>query len=145
MERNDNTSISSGVTDTNALSQRCNQVAFDSGATYHSTNQNRHPGIQRAGVGSTDHGEYRPRCINVRHAAGHSPDAITCGATRNPTEMVYCSYMQIKKNDKTIHCVIYDYVQHQKWLGYRKRAHRRNAYTRAAIRRLTHAISLFNR
>ena len=47
--------------------------------------------------GSTDHGEYRPRCINVRHAAGHSPDAITCGATRTPTEIVYCSYIQIKK------------------------------------------------
>ena len=29
-----------------------------------------------------DHGEYRSRCINVRHAAGHSPDAITCSDTR---------------------------------------------------------------
>ena len=57
-------------------------MTFDSGATYHSTNQNRLPGIQRAVVGSTDHGEYRPRCINLRHAAGHSPDAITCGDTR---------------------------------------------------------------
>ena len=68
-----------------------------------------------------DHGEYRPRCINVRHADGHSPDAIT------PTEIVYCSYIQIiKKHDSLRH------VQHQKWLVYRKRAHRRNAYTRAA-------------
>ena len=67
------------------------------------------------------HGEYRPRCINVRHADGHSPDAIT------PTEIVYCSYIQIiKKHDSLRH------VQHQKWLVYRKRAHRRNAYTRAA-------------
>ena len=29
-----------------------------------------------------EHGEYRSRCINVRHAAGHSPDAITCSDTR---------------------------------------------------------------
>ena len=50
-ERNENTSISSGVTDTNAISKRCNQETLDSGATYHSTNQNRPPGIQRAGVG----------------------------------------------------------------------------------------------
>ena len=53
-----------------------------------STNRSRPPGIQRAVVGS--------RCINVRHAAGHSPDAIT------PTEIVYCSYIQIIK---TIHFV----------------------------------------
>ena len=33
-ERNENTSISSGVTDTNAISPRCNQGIFDGGATY---------------------------------------------------------------------------------------------------------------
>ena len=43
---------------------------------------------------------------------------------------------------KTIHCVIY---YHGKWLSYRKRTHQRNAYTRVSIRRLTRAISLFNR
>ena len=35
-ERNENTSISSGVTDTNAISPRCNQGTFDGGATYRS-------------------------------------------------------------------------------------------------------------
>ena len=35
-ERNENTSISSGVTDTSAISQRCNPGAFDGGATYRS-------------------------------------------------------------------------------------------------------------
>ena len=34
VERNENTSISSGVTDTNAISPRCNQGTFDGGATY---------------------------------------------------------------------------------------------------------------
>ena len=29
-----------------------------------------------------DHGEYRPRCINVRHADGHSRAAPTCSDTR---------------------------------------------------------------
>ena len=43
VERNENTSISSGVTDTNAISPRCNQGTFDGGATYHSANQNRPP------------------------------------------------------------------------------------------------------
>ena len=35
-ERNENTSMSSGVTDTNAISPRCNQGTFDGGATYRS-------------------------------------------------------------------------------------------------------------
>ena len=35
-ERNENTSISSGVTDTSAISQRCNPGALDGGATYRS-------------------------------------------------------------------------------------------------------------
>ena len=48
----------------------------------YSSNQSRPPGIQRAGVGSTDHGEYRPRCINVRHADGHSRVASPCSDTR---------------------------------------------------------------
>ena len=34
VERNENTSISSGVTDTNAISPECNQGTFDGGATY---------------------------------------------------------------------------------------------------------------
>ena len=72
VERNENTSISSGVTDTNAISPRCNQGTFDGGATYQSrppdtqqrrlrqrhmrragtardsTNQSSPPGMQRA-------------------------------------------------------------------------------------------------
>ena len=34
VERNENTSISSGVTDTNAISSERNQGTFDGGATY---------------------------------------------------------------------------------------------------------------
>ena len=118
MERNENTSISSGVTDTSAISQRCNPGALYGGATYHRASRPIGAVLPTRNARLLDHGEYRPRCINVRHAAGHSPDAIT------PTEIVYCSYIQIKKTRLN--------VQHQKWLVYRKRAHRRNAYTRAA-------------
>ena len=45
-ERNENTSVSSGVTDTSAISQRCNPGALYGGATYRS----RLPGMQRAGT-----------------------------------------------------------------------------------------------
>ena len=83
-ERNENTSISSGVTDTSAIYLRCNQGTFDGGATYrqYPINQSRPLCIQRADVGSTDHGEYRPRCINVQHVDALSRAAPTCSDTR---------------------------------------------------------------
>ena len=40
-----------------------------------------------------------------------------------PLQKLYCNHIYNHMNKKimrTIHCVIYDYVQHQKWLGYRK-------------------------
>ena len=84
MERNENTSVTCRGNTSSAISLRCNQGTFDGGATYrqYPTNQSRPPCIQRADVGSTDHGEYRPRCINVQHVDALSRAAPTCSDTR---------------------------------------------------------------
>ena len=76
MERNENTSVTCRGNTSSAISLRCNQGTFDGGATYrqYPTNQSLPPSIQRAVVGS--------RCINVRHADGHSRAAPTCSDTR---------------------------------------------------------------
>ena len=40
-----------------------------------------------------------------------------------PLQKLYCNHIYNHTNKKimrTIHYVIYDYVQHHKWLGYRK-------------------------
>ena len=96
-----------------------------------STNRSRPPDTQPAVVGS-------------RRVSATMHKCATCGRTFARRDHPYRNcilliYSNKKKPDSLRH------VQHQKWLVYRKRAHRRNAYTRAAIRRLTHAISLFNR
>ena len=82
-----------------------------------STNRSRPPDTQRAVVVS-------------RRVSATMHKCATCGRAftrrdhpyRNCILLIYSN----KKNKKRFN------VQHQKWLVYRKRAHRRNAYTRAA-------------
>ena len=109
MERNENTSISSGVTDTNAISPRCNQGAFDGGATYRSRFVQSEPSSRHATREVSKQQQQHSLCvympvataekysrliqicasiwtatlavINVRHAAGHSPDGQTWSDT----------------------------------------------------------------
>ena len=45
VERNENTSIWSGVTDTNAISSECNQGTFDGGVQSEQSSQNAMRGI----------------------------------------------------------------------------------------------------
>ena len=91
VERNENTSISSGVTATNAISPRCNQGTFDGGATYHSTNQSRPPGMQSAVVGS-------------RRVSATMHKCATCGRafTRrdHPYKQLYTANIFKKKKKK---------------------------------------------
>ena len=107
-ERNENTSISSGVTDTSDNFRSCNPGVFDGGATYRlelqcyhlaGTKQQQPQQQQQLSLcvympvaTAEKYSRLIQICasiwtatlavINVRHAAGHSPDAITCSDTR---------------------------------------------------------------
>ena len=72
-ELSKNTSASARCLESSAISQRCNPGALYGGATYHRASRP---------IGAVLPTRQRSRCINVRHAAGHSPDAITCSDTR---------------------------------------------------------------
>ena len=82
MERNENTSISSGVTDTSAISQRCNPGALYGGATYHRAS--RPIGAVLPTRNATMHkcatcGRAFTRRDHLRrHASGCRPKPFTC-------------------------------------------------------------------
>ena len=82
VERNENTSISSGVTDTNAIPPRCNQGIFDGGEPYRSSNQSRPPGIQRAVVGSRRVSATMHKCATCGRAFTRRTDLVRHTRTR---------------------------------------------------------------
>ena len=76
MERNENTSISSGVTDSSAISQRCNPGALYGGATYRS----RPPDTTTITMHkcATCGRVFTRRFTLQRHASGCRPKPFTC-------------------------------------------------------------------
>ena len=111
VERNENTSISSGVTDTNAISPRCNQGTFDAGAPYRSSNQSRPPGIQRAVVGSRLVSATMHKCATcgraftrrtdlVRHSSRCRPKPFACDVCNSS----FGRKQDLDRHKRTVQC-----------------------------------------
>ena len=86
-ERNENASISSGVTDTSDNFRSCNPGVFNGGATYrqYPTNQSLPPSIQRAVVGSRRVSATMHKCATCGRAFTRRPNLQRHASGCRPT------------------------------------------------------------